>query len=79
MLAQQVRGSSDSTNFCRPSIARAPGIVEPLAVDESDNKRSKMNIVGGSRINLLDDDEKLTYAGVLCKSHRQSYMALRRK
>ena len=30
--AQQVRGSSDSTNFCRPSIAGAPGIVEPLAV-----------------------------------------------
>ena len=34
--AQQVRGSSDSTNFCRPSIAGAPGIVEPLAVDMHD-------------------------------------------
>ena len=35
-----------------------------LKFNESDNKRSKMNIVGGSRINLLDDDEKFTYADV---------------
>ena len=35
-----------------------------LKFNESDDKRSKMNIVGGSRINLLDDDEKFTYADV---------------
>ena len=35
-----------------------------LKFNESDNKRSKMNIVGGSRINLLDDDEKFTYVDV---------------
>ena len=32
-----------------------------LKFNESDDKRSKM---GGSRINLLDDDEKFTYADV---------------
>ena len=35
-----------------------------LKFDESDDKRSKMNILGGSRINLLDDNEKFTYADV---------------
>ena len=35
-----------------------------LKFNESDDKRSKMNIVGGSRINLLDDNEKFTYADV---------------
>ena len=35
-----------------------------LKFNESDDKRSKMNIMGGSRINLLDDDEKFTYADV---------------
>ena len=29
-----------------------------------DDKRSKMSIVGSSRINLLDDDEKFTYTDV---------------
>ena len=29
-----------------------------------DNKQSKMNMVGGSRISLLEDDEKFTYAEV---------------
>ena len=32
-----------------------------LKFNESDDKRSKM---GGSRIDLLDDDEKFTYADV---------------
>ena len=32
-----------------------------LKFNESDDKRSKM---GGSRINLLDDDEEFTYADV---------------
>ena len=32
-----------------------------LKFNESDDKRSKM---GGARINLLDDDEKFTYADV---------------
>ena len=35
-----------------------------LKFNESDDKRSKMNNVDGSRINLLDDDEKFTYADV---------------
>ena len=35
-----------------------------LKFNASDDKRSKMNNVGGSRINLLDDDEIFTYADV---------------
>ena len=36
-------------------------VPNELKFNESDDKRSKM---GGSRINLLDDDEKFTYADV---------------
>ena len=47
-----VRGASAYTTDLGPN---------ELKFNESDDKRSKM---GGSRINLLDDDEKFTYADV---------------